>query len=693
MANDVLVSLDPVTAERKVHRLPGGKEPYSDDPMTLGPHSLECDADGNIWITCAIGGKMAKFDVKTEEWTIVSSAPAPAKRGIYPHTLRIDQQGVVWYTDAGRGVFSLDPNNDNVRKYYKLPKEDQAVGQGVGESRGRTPYGIDVAPNGHIWYTKLNGNRVGPHQPGSCPTATSRSGTRRSAARAACTWPPTAWCGCPVAARACSPSSIPTTEKWTVYDLPNKENQFPYALNIHPKTGDIWICGTTNDSMFRFIPKHRGADRVSDAVARDLHARNRVRRGRQRLGLQLELAKPPHRTPAGIDHQITLDGTVDETDRQVAGRRSDQASRVTATQPARKCQSTLEGARWPCRLRSARKVIPARPTFAPQRRSVTTKFCLIPFEQRMTNFNRSGFAPRACLFTMLLAVSFGCGSQAPPTDTDATSSSSNLSDGTVAASDEGAQDDRGSDEPTAEPADLASSSASDAAQDESKQAAADQTHAATAGATLSGRVMLDGPKPAQREINMTKDPMCIKLHGDKPVFSEELLVGDDGGVQNVFVYIRRGAPKIDYPLPDEVVVLDQKDCMYHPRVQGMLVGQTLQRVQRRSGDAQCPFVSDSQSGVQLSASQPDSGPRERVFDSPEREIEIQCDIHPWMHAYLFVMDHPFFAVTDEQGNYSIAGLPAGEYSLGIWHEELGKQQQDVTVADKNVADFNFTFKP
>ena len=139
MANDALVSLDPVSGDRKVYRVPGGKEPYSDEPMTMGPHSLECDANGDIWITCAIGGKMAKFDVKTEKWLVVSSAPDPAKRGVYPHTLRVDKKGVVWYTDAGRGVYSLDPNNGNVRKFYNLPNEDQAVGEGVGESRGTNP--------------------------------------------------------------------------------------------------------------------------------------------------------------------------------------------------------------------------------------------------------------------------------------------------------------------------------------------------------------------------------------------------------------------------------------------------------------------------------------------------------------------------------------------------------------------------
>ena len=254
MANDVLVSLDPATGERKEHRLPGGKEPNSDEPMTIGPHSVECDAAGNLWITCAIGGKMAKFDPKTEEWLVVSSAPAPAKRGIYPHSLRIDQQGVVWYTDAGRGVFSLDPNHDNVRKYYKLPSADQAAGGGIGESFGRTPYGIDVAPNGHIWYTKLNGNRVGRINP-EVPDGDIKEwnppfrGPRRlHVAADGMVWVP--GCGSGVFGKF-----DPQTEKWTVYDLPDKENQFPYALNIHPQTGDIWICGTTNDSMFRFIPK------------------------------------------------------------------------------------------------------------------------------------------------------------------------------------------------------------------------------------------------------------------------------------------------------------------------------------------------------------------------------------------------------------------------------------------------------
>lgn len=312
MANDALVSLDPASGERKVHRLPGGKEPYSDDPMIVGPHSLECDAAGDIWITCATGGKMAKFEVKTEKWTVVSSAPAPASRGIYPHTLRVDKQGVVWYTDAGRGVFSLDPNNDNVRKFYKLPDEDQAVGRGVGESRGRTPYGIDVAPNGHIWYTKLNGNRVGRIRP-EVPDGDIKEwnppfiGPRRlHVAADGMVWVP--GCGSGVFAKF-----DPESEKWTVYDLPNKENQFPYALNVHPQTGDIWICGTTNDSMFRFIPSTE--ELIEYPMPSRVTYTREIEFGEDGSVWVCNSNWPNRHTERRLGSiiKITLDGTVDET--------------------------------------------------------------------------------------------------------------------------------------------------------------------------------------------------------------------------------------------------------------------------------------------------------------------------------------------------------------------------------------------
>lgn len=254
MINDAILVLDPATGERSVIAIPDGKDPEADGIPRKGPHSIEADADGNMWMTLALSGEMAKYDVKTGEFTIVSGAPAPRRRGAYPHTLRVDAKGTVWYTDAGSGVFSLDPETNEVTQ-YKLPTADQAVGGGRGESRGRTPYGIAVSPkDGMIWYTKLNGNRIGRIDPsvegGDVKewVPPFRGPRRLHVAPNGIVWVPGFGSG--VIA-----SFDPETEKWDVTDMPDAINQIPYALNIHPQTGQIWICGTGNDTMTRFDPK------------------------------------------------------------------------------------------------------------------------------------------------------------------------------------------------------------------------------------------------------------------------------------------------------------------------------------------------------------------------------------------------------------------------------------------------------
>ena len=254
MINDAILTLDPATGERKTIGFPGGKEPDADGIPRKGPHSIEMDADGNMWMTLALSGQMAKYDVTTGEMLIVSGAPAPRPRGAYPHTLRIDKKGIVWYTDAGAGVFSLDPKTNEVTS-YDLPSADQAVGGGRGESRGRTPYGISVSPkDGTIWYTKLNGNRIGRIDPtveGGNVTEWEppfRGPRRLHVAPNGMVWVPGFGSGV-------IGMFNPDTEEWTVHDLPDSMNQIPYALNIHPQTGEIWVCGTGNDTMLRYNPE------------------------------------------------------------------------------------------------------------------------------------------------------------------------------------------------------------------------------------------------------------------------------------------------------------------------------------------------------------------------------------------------------------------------------------------------------
>ncbi len=214
--------------------------------------------------------------------------------------------------------------------------------------------------------------------------------------------------------------------------------------------------------------------------------------------------------------------------------------------------------------------------------------------------------------------------------------------------------------------------------------------APTAVIKLSGRVVLDGAPPPRRIINTSKDAACGRLHGDKPVLDEDLIVGAGGGVKNSFVFVRRGAPKANYPLPEKPASLDQKGCMFEPRVQGVRVGQRLLVANAdpvTHNVRTFPIVNQAFNFGQP----PDTEVRERIFTQAEREVEVQCDIHPWMHAYIFVMDHPFFSVSDGDGGYAIEGLPPGEYTLECWHEKLGKQRKDVKLGDKPL-DVSFTFK-
>ena len=243
-----LLVLDPRTGEQRAQQYPRG---------TYGPHSIETANDGSMWTTMCATGQMVRYDVATREFRTFSSAEAPKRRGGYPHTLRInpkDPEGLIWYTDAGsNSCFSIHPKTGFVRE-YKLLNAGQAMGAGRGESRGITPYGIDYSPvDGTIWYSKLNGNRIGRIDPTAADgdikewNPPFRGPRRLHIAPDGMIWVPGFGSG--VFAKF-----DPNTEYWTVYELPDAENQIPYALNVD-RAGIVWICGTHNDTINRFDPK------------------------------------------------------------------------------------------------------------------------------------------------------------------------------------------------------------------------------------------------------------------------------------------------------------------------------------------------------------------------------------------------------------------------------------------------------
>ena len=206
--------------------------------------------------------------------------------------------------------------------------------------------------------------------------------------------------------------------------------------------------------------------------------------------------------------------------------------------------------------------------------------------------------------------------------------------------------------------------------------------------SISGAVTYDGPAPERRAVEMRRDPKCVALHGEEKVLDEHTLVNDAGQLQNVFVYVKT-VEKGEFPVPEEPAVLDQKGCMYQPRVLGIRVGQTLHI---KNSDALTHNVrSYARRNRAFNIGQPGPGTREKKFRRPETAVKVQCDIHPWMAAYLFVMEHPFFAVSDESGSFKISGLAPGKHTLVAWHETLGKQQAEIDVTD-GATKVNFKFQ-
>jgi putative heme-binding domain-containing protein len=243
-----MIALDPKTSEQTAIKFPRGAH---------GPHSIETANDGSLWTTMCGSGHMARYDIETKQFDVYSSGEAPKKRGDYPHTLRInpkDPEGLIWYTDAGsNSCFWIHPETHEVKE-YKLLSAGQALGAGRGESRGITPYGIDYSPvDGTIWYSKLNGNRIGRIDPTSPDgdikewNPPFRGPRRLHIAPDGMVWVPGFGSG--VFAKF-----NPDTEQWTVYELPDAKNQIPYALNVD-RDGIVWVCGTGNDTINRFDPK------------------------------------------------------------------------------------------------------------------------------------------------------------------------------------------------------------------------------------------------------------------------------------------------------------------------------------------------------------------------------------------------------------------------------------------------------
>jgi len=208
-------------------------------------------------------------------------------------------------------------------------------------------------------------------------------------------------------------------------------------------------------------------------------------------------------------------------------------------------------------------------------------------------------------------------------------------------------------------------------------------------ATVTGVVKLAAAAPAMPTIQMSADPYCASQHASAPAKDEEVVAGSGGELENVFVYIKQ--INGNFPASTTPVVIDQHGCQYHPHVLGLQVGQPLQ-IKNSDNTLHnihaLPVVNSA-----FNEGQPVQGMvSTKKFDKPEiTPFKVKCDVHGWMKAWMAVMPHPFYAVSQANGTFTISNLPPGTYTLVAWQEKYGAKEQQITVAAKESKAVNFTF--
>ncbi|RMF38575.1 MAG: methylamine utilization protein [Planctomycetota bacterium] len=187
-------------------------------------------------------------------------------------------------------------------------------------------------------------------------------------------------------------------------------------------------------------------------------------------------------------------------------------------------------------------------------------------------------------------------------------------------------------------------------------------------ATLKVKFVYGGDPPPREKIDGSKDPFC----GELEILSEKMVIGADGGIQNLALYmdVRRSdaeVPEAMLKAPPATVVLDNKGCVFVPHVIKVRPGQTIE-VKNSDGtghNANFSFFNNQSVNFLI----PAGGSQKLEITAEEpAPIPVECNVHPWMKAYVIVTEHPYVGVTNEKGELEITDLPVGNVTFKIWHE-------------------------
>ena len=185
--------------------------------------------------------------------------------------------------------------------------------------------------------------------------------------------------------------------------------------------------------------------------------------------------------------------------------------------------------------------------------------------------------------------------------------------------------------------------------------------------------------------------MCAAANAGKRPVNEVYLVGDNNTLGNVFVKLEGSFPAT--PVPQQPVEIDQRACFYVPRVVGARVGQAL-RI-KNTDNLLHNVHSESLKGNDFNFGEPVKGMQRDVTLKGEEMLRIGCDVHRWMTSWVGVVSHPYFAVSEANGTFTIANVPPGRRTITAWHEAMGALTKvvDVKAGQTTTVDFIYTQKP
>ncbi len=210
----------------------------------------------------------------------------------------------------------------------------------------------------------------------------------------------------------------------------------------------------------------------------------------------------------------------------------------------------------------------------------------------------------------------------------------------------------------------------------------DVTHAQE----VSGHIKIEPPYPQVKTLKVRKktNDSCANEQ-----ISQSLIVSEQGYLKNAVISLKGDFKEAVFPANAEPVEIDQKGCNFQPHI---LLTHAKKPFSFVNSDPLTHDVRIFQDAQMLSRFEIDisAKPVEQQLEKPGIYI-LRCGLHPWMHGFIVNADHPYYAVSNENGEFMLKAVPEGKHTMHIWHETLGEIEMPIEVHE-SIKDFSYTFK-